>query len=175
MANLTELEGTVLGVIWRDGPLTTYAIRSTFSKSRNSHFSGSAGAIYPLVERLKKVGLIHATLHKQGSRESRRVTITPTGKQALRQWLSQDKSDMAVVEFDPIRTRLHFLGILTPRQRERFIRESMASLQREIEETRLLIESRQQAGNKWGVWGATGALRVLQARLTWLRDILESE
>jgi DNA-binding PadR family transcriptional regulator len=175
MAKLTELEGTVLGVIWEDGPVTTYAIRSTFSSSRSSHFSGSAGAIYPLVERLKELGLVHATRHKQGSRESRRFTITSTGKQALRQWLSRDKSEMAAVEFDPIRARVHFLGILTQRQRERFIQESMVSLQREIKETESLIESKRQAGDKWSVWGTTGALRTLQARLAWLRDILKSQ
>lgn len=175
MLNLTELEGAVLGVIWMDGPLSAYAIRSTFLKSRSSHFSGSAGAIYPLVDRLKDAGFVHATRHKQGSRASRRFTITPTGKRALREWLSHDKNDMAAVEFDPIRARVHFLGILTPRQRERFVQESMASLQREIEETEALIERRRKTDDKWGVWGATGALRTLQSRLAWLRDILESE
>lgn len=175
MSDLTELEGTVLGVVWADGPLTPYAVRSTFLKSRSSHFSGSAGAIYPLLERLSETGLVQAKPHQQGSRESRRFTITAAGKRALRQWMSRDKGEMAAVEFDPMRTRVHFLGILTPRRRERFIEECAASLRHEIEQTELMIERHRKSESKWRIYGATGALRTLQARLAWLLDILESE
>lgn len=165
----------MLGIVWTDGPLTRYAIRSAFLKSRSSHFSGSAGAIYPLIDRLKGLGLVHATRHKRGNRESQQFTITPAGKEALKKWLWEDKSGLAAVEFDPIRARVHFLGVLTPRQRERFIQDSIASLENEIGETEALIESRRRAGNKWSVLGAIGALRTLDARLAWLHEILESE
>jgi DNA-binding PadR family transcriptional regulator len=173
--NLSELEGAVLGVIWTGGPLTAYAIRSTFSKSRCSHFSRSAGAIYPLVDRLMDAGLVQAARHKQGNRVSRRITITTAGRGAFCQWLARDKANMAAVEFDPIRARVHFLGVLTSPQRRTFLDDGIVSLQREIAATELLIEHRRKTDDRWSVWGAAGALRILQSRLAWPKDILESE
>jgi hypothetical protein len=82
---------------------------------------------------------------------------------------------MAAVEFDPIRARVHFLGVLTSPQRRTFLDDGIVSLQREIAATELLIEHRRKTDDRWSVWGAAGALRILQSRLAWLKDILESE
>src|SRR5262245_13459166 len=47
--NLTELEGTALGVIWAGQPCTPYRVRRVFLDSPSPSWSGSAGAIYPLI------------------------------------------------------------------------------------------------------------------------------
>src|SRR6476659_7226575 len=60
-SDLTELEQCVLGVIWRDGPMTAYEIAALFTKSLSPYWSGSAGAIYPVVQRLRKRGLVRGT------------------------------------------------------------------------------------------------------------------
>lgn len=41
---LTEREGAALGVVLRDGPVTSYAIKELFRKSPSEFWSGSAGA-----------------------------------------------------------------------------------------------------------------------------------
>ena len=57
----SELEGAVLGVIWQEGPCTAYTIRKQFVASPSPQWSGSAGAIYPLVRRLEKKRLLALT------------------------------------------------------------------------------------------------------------------
>jgi len=175
MTGLSELEGAVLGLLWSDGPLTAYAIRSRFLNSRSSHFSGSSGAIYPLVERIKQAGLVTAEKRSQGKRVSTLYRLNDAGQQALRAWLTPVESWMAAVEFDPIRTRVHFLGTLTPAQRKHFFREAAAHLEAEIQATESLIAQLHDQDDKWKTWGARGALSVLTARQKWVEEIRECE
>jgi DNA-binding PadR family transcriptional regulator len=58
--NLSEMEGCVLALIWSGGPLMPYAIRQVFRKSPSPQWSGSAGSIYPLVDRLERRALIRS-------------------------------------------------------------------------------------------------------------------
>jgi DNA-binding PadR family transcriptional regulator len=175
MTKLSELEGAVLGLIWSDGPLTAYAIRSRFLNSRSSHFSGSAGAIYPLVERLRRAGLVGAVKRMTGQRTSKIYRTTPAGKKALHTWLLPLEGWMAAVEFDPIRTRVHFLGALAPRHRRRFLREAAERLEDEVEATQILIRDLTDEGDRWKIWGARGALIVLRARRRWIREIQKAD
>jgi hypothetical protein len=46
---LSELEAAVLGLVWSDGPCTAYAVRRTVQNSLSTQWSGSAGAVYPVV------------------------------------------------------------------------------------------------------------------------------
>lgn len=167
----TELEGAVLGLVWRDGPQTPYAIRSQFLRSRSSHFSGSAGAIYPVVRRLTAAKLLRATDAARGRRGGRRYLLTAAGKAALRAWMTETEAWMASVEFDPIRSRVHFLGALSVRRRRRFVVETLVSLESEIRATRDLLAALDDDEDRWRAWGARGALGVLRARRAWLRKL----
>lgn len=60
MPEMTELEGTVLGLIALHPESTAYEVRREFQKSRTAHWRASAGAIYPLIERLVKRDLLAA-------------------------------------------------------------------------------------------------------------------
>ena len=60
MPEMTELEGTVLGLIALHPESTAYEVRREFQKSRTAHWRASAGAIYPLIERLVKRDLLTA-------------------------------------------------------------------------------------------------------------------
>ncbi len=174
MSDLSELEGAVLGLLWSEGPQTAYAIRTRFQKSPSSHFSGSAGAIYPLVERITKAGLAKATATSRGKRPSTSYALTAEGLSALTNWVAPVADWMAAVEFDPIRTRVHFLGSLDPDQQNSFLGEAVLKLEAEVETTRKLVTELNTPENNWRAWGARGALAVLQARLEWVREITDS-
>ncbi len=54
----TVLELVILGVFHKKTSSTAYAVAKEFTTSPSSHWSGSAGAIYPIVERLSERGYL---------------------------------------------------------------------------------------------------------------------
>ena len=167
-ASLSELEGAVLGLIERQGPMTAYAVRKTFLESPTDHFSGSAGAIYPLLRRLEASGLLSTAARSDG-RRGVAYSLTPGGVGSLRAWvLPEDLSWMASVTFDPLRTRVLSLGLLEPSERERFLRGAERELSRRASEQSAALDS----DDPWTTAACRGALEVTRARLRWIRDLL---
>ena len=77
----------MLGAIHRSGPTTAYAIRAEFTRSPTSYYSASAGAIYPVVQRLGQRRLIRSRARKGDGRSSRLLEVTTAGRRALRAWV----------------------------------------------------------------------------------------
>src|SRR5262249_43714202 len=129
MRNLSELEGCVLGFIWKHGPTTAYAVRKEMLDSPSSHWSGSAGAIYPLLERLQKQRLVAAKAGARGERSHTLYQLTEAGNKALLAWLAPTLGpDIISVAPDPLRTRMYFLRALSPARRRAFLKEARAKL-----------------------------------------------
>jgi DNA-binding PadR family transcriptional regulator len=125
----SELEGCVLGVIGLEEPVSAYAIGAVFINSPNPQWSGSAGAIYPLVERLQRSGLIRPTKHVVGRRHSKVFSLTRAGRKAFEAWLGPPVADfVGGVPPDPLRTRVRFLELLPPKKRATFLRSARASV-----------------------------------------------
>src|SRR6185503_6137947 len=76
MAKSSELETSALGFIWRDGPVSAYAVRRFYLDSPTLQWSGSAGAIYPLLARMKRRGLVRAVSRPTGRRPAQVYSIT---------------------------------------------------------------------------------------------------
>jgi DNA-binding PadR family transcriptional regulator len=167
---LTELEGCVLGIVWGRGPCTAYAARRVFLDSPSPYWSGSAGAVYPLLARLEARGLVRARAQSTGRRASRHFGITPAGRRMLERWLGPPLPDWILgIPMDPLRTRMGFLGALPAVERGRFLAEAerqarvhLATSRREL--TRALVGS-----DVYEELVVRGAVLSLQARLTWLR------
>ena len=124
---LTELEGAVLGAVQRDGPCTPYSIKVLFRKSPSEFWSGSAGAIYPLMRRLEQRGLLASERASTGKRGHRNYRATALGKRAFTRWMT-DSEQAVGMGYDPLRTRLVFLKQLTPGARANFIATVSAAL-----------------------------------------------
>src|SRR5258706_1130239 len=84
---MTELESTVLGVVWLRGPCTAYVVRQEFLASSSSYWTASTGAIYPLLRRLEEAGLIRAAEQEWGTKGKKGFSITPKGAAALPEWI----------------------------------------------------------------------------------------
>jgi DNA-binding PadR family transcriptional regulator len=109
----SELECFILGLIWRAGPCTPYEVRRLLSDSPSTQWSASAGAIYPLVQRLERAGLLKSRSDRTGRRRSRLYSVTPRGTRTLRQWVGPPLAPEAVtVSHDPLRSRARFLDVL---------------------------------------------------------------
>lgn len=168
---LTELEACVLGVVENEGPCTAYTVRARFATSPTKRWSGSAGAIYPLVRRLGAAGLLSETTRPRGSRSSSHHAVTDAGRAALRQWLTQPADDEVVsIPVDPVRTRLFFLETLSPAQRRDWVRRvdrrlaaQAEALRREWQEDDFRSEIERLA--------ARGTLEMVEARLRWFASV----
>jgi DNA-binding PadR family transcriptional regulator len=168
---LTELEGCVLGLVWAKGPCTPYLVRKEFLESASPHWSGSAGAIYPLVERLERRRFIRAEAHATGRRRSKRYVLTPAGIRSLCGWLSPPLSDETVgVPPDPLRTRLRFLAALPRAQQVAFLSDAETKLQSQLRRVEADSLRRVMEG-RYYYWMNLGAIGALQARLEWIRQI----
>ena len=172
MARLTDLELTVLGIVWKKAPCTAYAIMREFASSPSSYYRGSAGAIYPLVQRLAERGQLLCSDEMQGRRPRRTYRISRTGLATLRRWLTPPLPDQAAaITFDPLRTRTYFLGALSAKQRRAFIREAEKKLGEQSEVVRAECQRYRRHGDEFSALAMEGALQVVQARITWMQDM----
>jgi DNA-binding PadR family transcriptional regulator len=125
MIELTDLEGAALAEIARLGTATSYAVAQSFAQSPSEFWSGSAGAVYPMIKRLAARGLLEARTASTGQRARLDYHLTPDGREALEHWLL-DAKRAAGIGFDPLRTRLTHLNLVTPAQRKAFLAEVRA-------------------------------------------------
>jgi DNA-binding PadR family transcriptional regulator len=119
---LTDLEGAVLAVIARDGATTSYKLAREFASSPSQFWSGSSGAIYPLMARLRRRELVVGKPDATGRRKATSFSITIQGRRELETWLL-DVDRAADMGFDPLRTRLIFLHLVPAAERAGFLDE----------------------------------------------------
>jgi DNA-binding PadR family transcriptional regulator len=164
---LSELEGCVVGHLWKYGPCTAYAVRKELLASPSSHWSGSAGAIYPLLERLEKRGLVASRKTARGDRQHWLYELTKTGREFLLGWLAPSLDpDLVSIAPDPLRTRIYFLGALPPRRRSAFLAQARAKLIRHMAALKDATET-----DEFDRLANRGAVRLARARVAWLEDV----
>lgn len=166
----SELEGCVLGHLWKHGPCTAYSIRRTMLDSPSSHWSGSAGAIYPLLARFEERGLVGSRKSMRGDRAGWLYTLKAAGRKRFLDWIGPPLTDDVVsIAVDPLRTRVHFLAALSPRRRASFLAAAQTALERHIEELIPLPEM-----DEFDRLALDGAIRLSRARMAWLDDVRQS-
>lgn len=120
MIGLTDLEAAVLAKIAREGSVTSYGIAKEFSESMSEFWSGSAGAIYPATRRLVQRGLIVATSPDNGGHTRTEYQLSREGRRAMKGWLL-DVERASGLGFDPLRSRLVNLELVTENERQKFL------------------------------------------------------
>lgn len=176
---LTDLEQTVLGVVWLNQPCTAYRVRKVFLDSLSSHWSGSAGAIYPAVRRLERDGLVRSAARRADGRASRLYRATERGLRQLRAWLRPPLPDAAaLMNYDPLRVRLRFLAALPPEERRAMIADARQRLAAHLERIDLQTRADQASGDAFRYLVGRGAQRSVEAQVAWLDEaacVLEQE
>lgn len=173
MSGVSELEGCVLGIIWTYGACTPYVIRRKFLISPNPQWSGSAGAIYPLVKRLESHGWIRSEEKSTtGGRRSRVYSLTGPGRRVFRAWLAPPLAlSTTGIPSDPLRTRIEFLAALEPRQQKAFLADAVRQMLEQIRVIRKDCDRRRAEGNVPAYAAGLGALKMMRARLQWVRQV----
>jgi len=163
----------VLALVSVDGPATPYAIRKVFLDSPSPQWSGSAGTIYPLIDRLLRRKLIRSKLCLTGKRRGHQISLTTAGLRALRLWLSLPIPDwVAGVPPDPLRTRVRFLGAIRASQRTAFLQNAYQRTQAHLRAVEADCE-RKRAKGEFQYLMARGALLSMQSRCAFLREVAE--
>lgn len=169
---LTELQGAALGIIGLSSPCTPYQVRRVFQQSPSPHWTGSSGAIYPMIRKLESAGLIRSRRYAVGRRPCRKYSITPAGNRALQKWLRDAITDKTIgVPVDALRTRIRFLATLPSPRRAKLINEVQHRLARHIEAVRADCRRRRASGDLFLYLATRGAVLTLRARQVWLQEI----
>lgn len=170
MQRLSELERCVLGVVALRQPCTPYAVRKVFEGSPSAHWSGSAGSIYPLMRRLEDAGLLRSAPGDDG-RRSRSYRVTASGRRRLRAWLRPPLAEDAWFDFDPVRLRVRFLGLVSAAEREAFLDDALARLAEARERAEATLAESPESEDPWRHATSLGALRQVESRIAWLEEV----
>jgi DNA-binding PadR family transcriptional regulator len=166
------LEACVLGLVSNEGPCTPYRVHRILKSSPSPHWSGSAGAVYPVFKRLEDRGLVNSRAVRRGKRTGRMCRISAAGARALRQWLGPPlPSWITDLPIDPLRTRLRFLGALPLERRRRFVDGALRALR---ESQAVIAEDGRRLKTEDDPFAeamARGAYLVTEARVAWLEEV----
>lgn len=109
-------------MIARLGSATAYAVARDFADSPSEFWSGSAGAVYPMVKRLLASGLLETDpAHVPTRRGSVHYRLTDAGRVAMEGWLL-DVERASGMGFDPLRSRLLNLDLVSDERGQTFLR-----------------------------------------------------
>lgn len=171
--NLTELELVVLGIVATNPSCTAYFVRNEIEVSPSSFWSSSSGSVYPLMRRLTRARLIAETRSKWGRRGRALFRVTKAGRAALSSWLVPPLAEWAVMfTVDPIRTRVFFLNLLPAKKRRSFVRDALErTTQAAKTQKKAVALLRKNPSDRAEYLGKLGALRQLEARVRWLREV----
>ncbi|SES42798.1 transcriptional regulator, PadR family [Actinokineospora terrae] len=77
-----HLDGLLLAVL-EQGPLHGYAIITAVQQRSGGALELRTGTIYPALNRLERVGLLHSTTQSSGERHRRCYDLTDAGRRTL--------------------------------------------------------------------------------------------
>ncbi len=162
---LSTLEYTVLGILWKKGGATAYAVTQEFAHSQTTAYRSGAGSIYPLLKRLAKAGLLTGGKDKT-------YRLTDRGVEELRVWY---RSPLHQEDFssllDPLRSRVYFLAVLPPKERRGYFEAALSGLKMLEAECLHMLERYEAAGDPFSTIAAEGSLIETRARISWLKKV----
>jgi DNA-binding PadR family transcriptional regulator len=170
---VTELEGVILGIVSSRQPCSAYVVRSRFEESPTWGWRKSKGAIYPAVSRLVARGCLASERTREGRVQKELLSLTPSGKTELVGWMLALGEEMGGAPVDPVRTRVNYLGNLSPTEREGFLSRAEEAARRALAKATLAI-SDQQATDHWTLQAAAlGVQMQISTKIEWLRRVRE--
>lgn len=127
---LTEVEGAILSEVMHRGHRTAFQVRRAFELSPSLEWSGSAGAIYPAIKRLRERGLLSGEATGDG-RATVHLTLTAAGEAAMLDWAcAADRASS--VGLDPFRLRAGIWTQLPTERRAAAMRDAAAAIAENI-------------------------------------------
>ena len=166
--SLTEYESLLLAIIARDEPTTAYKICKVVERSPTAGFSSSAGAVYPIVGRLKARGLVTAAAVEADGRNTELLLTTKGGRAAVRKWITQATPDQ-LLPVDPLRTRILSFDMLSRDERLEWIVKAKAL----VKQRRAIVEEYNQSVTvPYQDFAYASVMEALRVKMEWLDELL---
>jgi DNA-binding PadR family transcriptional regulator len=167
---LSTTEYTVLGIVWRDGPCTTYHVMLMLASSSSSFYRKRASSTYGVVQNLTAQGLLAPVGDDVGKRGERPIGVTEEGISVLQKWLGPPVPPVeAAYSNDLIRLRVNFIAALDAADQVAFVEDALRAL-------RVLEEEHEHSILERGELSRTLSLQGLlfetRARIAWLEHVL---
>lgn len=168
----SELEGFVLGLVWQFGPCSAYDVRKHLLDSPSTQWSGSAGAIYPLIRKLAGLRLMAASRRTTGRRQRTMYLVTPRGIAHLRRWIGPPLApEVITVPHDPLRSRVRFLSALPEPDRHAWIVAALAGLEQVERRIRGWQSRHGSYGDRFLAALTRQAEADIRTRKRWLKEL----
>jgi DNA-binding PadR family transcriptional regulator len=167
---LSDNEGTVLSLIHRIQPTTTYQVWRIYEASPVSNFNTSKGKIYPLIDRLLARGLLKNERVETDARGTEHLWCTKPGERALHAWVKEIRPTHLLLE-DPLRTKVQSFYLLSPEEQVDWILQAKEELGKRLE---LLDEYGQSVEVPFQEFVHDNAVRSTRARIAWLDKMLSA-
>jgi DNA-binding PadR family transcriptional regulator len=164
---LSHHESHVLALIRKWQPTTAYFVRKALGQRLSSDASDSPGSAYPVIEKLKRAGLVSAQASNDG-RKTELLRCTADGEAAVRNWFTRvDESDL--LPEDPWRTRVLFVDQLAPGEAESWLHALREALDGQLERLDRMRAVPLELGPQLEV---AHARHVTAARLAWANEAI---
>jgi PadR family transcriptional regulator AphA len=129
------VEYVILGALsW--GPRSGYEIKQLVDKSTRFFWAASYGQIYPELRRLEAAGLVAGAADPQGGRRRTRYTLTPAGRERLREWLLDESAGYELRDEGLL--KLFFSRVLEPGEQLGVVRALRADREAVLEQVRAI-------------------------------------
>ena len=120
MDDLTPTAKVVLGFL-ASHARTGYELKSAVDKSTRFFWAASYGQIYPELKRLEEAGLVEGESEPEDGRRRRAYSLTPSGRQALKDWLTSGEPLHAELRHEGL-LRFFFADVIEPREQLELVR-----------------------------------------------------
>ena len=127
---LTSTSYVVLGLIALGGRATPYDLKRRVAQSVANVWSFPHAQLYTEPVRLARAGLLEERREK-GGRNRRHFTITPSGRAAVKKWLSEPSAESLEIR-DPGLLRLFFANLLSGAELQTLARGQESSHHRRL-------------------------------------------
>lgn len=165
--DLTDNEGSLLGLVARTEPVTAYQLMKIYERSPQGNFNASSGGIYPLIKRLKQRGLLVVKQVKGDKRGTRQIMCSSLGHEAIRNWVQNIRSAHTLLE-DPLRTKIMSFEHLTKTEQLAWVSNVRKQLTDKIAD---VVEYGASVSVPFQPLVHANAMSSLEWRLRWLDDV----
>ncbi len=145
---LSNTSYLILGML-RKGPKSGYEIKAQADISTRFFWAISYGQIYPELKRLDQAGLIEGVTDPEDGRQRRVYSITASGEEALREWLTHTGELHSEMRHEGV-LRFFFADALDHEERVELLHAMRARHERLREELMQIVPGAEEASGKGG-------------------------